>query len=73
MTVAELQKKLEGLDPKTYIVVNREIDGEMNLLEITDASLATGSPRRHEGTRKAGFTFEKGGPATWLFISTEEA
>jgi hypothetical protein len=73
MTVAELQNKLEGLDPRTYIVVNHEIDGEMYLLERTDASLATNSPRRHEDTRKAGFTFEKVGPATWLFVSTEEA
>jgi hypothetical protein len=30
-----LQKKLESLDPKTYIVVNHEIDREMNLLGNT--------------------------------------
>jgi hypothetical protein len=73
MTVAELQKKLDGLDPKTSIVVNHEVDTEMNLLEITDVALATGHPRRHENTRKAGFTFDKDGPATWLFINVDHA
>jgi hypothetical protein len=73
MTVGELQKKLDGLDPKTYVVVNHEIDCEMNLLEITDVALVTGYPRRHEDTRKAGFKFDDEGPATWLFLGVDHA
>ncbi|HTF69025.1 MAG TPA: hypothetical protein VK638_40730 [Edaphobacter sp.] len=73
MTVAELQKKLDGLDPTTFVVVNHEIDCEMNLLEITDIALVTGYPRRHEDTRKAGFKFDNEGPVKRLFISVEEA
>jgi hypothetical protein len=73
MTVAELQEKLVGLDPKTHIVVNHETDGEMELYVIGDVSLSKGHPRRDDGTGKTGFKFDKNGPATWLFISIEEA
>jgi hypothetical protein len=70
MTVAELQKKLTGLDPKTHIVVNHEAD----LFEITDdVGICAGEPFRHENTRKAGFRAIHNGPAKWLFIDIDHA
>lgn len=73
MTVAELQKKLDGIDPKTHIVVSHETDDSMTFFEVTEASLSKGNPRRHEDTNRAGFTFDKNGSANWLFIQIEEA
>ena len=68
MTVDELRKRLDGLDPKTHIVVYRENESGMDFFEISDLSLSTGDALRDEYTRKAGFKFDKDGPATWLFI-----
>jgi hypothetical protein len=71
VTVAELKKKIEALDPKTHIVVYRETESGTEFFEISDASLSTGTPRRFE-SGKVGFTFDPKGPATWLLISIEE-
>jgi hypothetical protein len=71
MTVGELQRRLQEIDPGTQVVVYRE-DREadrIELFEVTDASLSTGDPIRIEQSGKASFTFDKDGSATWLFIS----
>jgi hypothetical protein len=71
MTVGELRKRLQGMDPKTHVVVYRE-DREtdpMELFEVIDASLSTGSPTRVDPSGRTGFAFERNGSATWLFIS----
>jgi hypothetical protein len=73
MTVAELRKKLEGMDDKTWVVILRETDTEMSLYEVGDVALHRGTPRRHEATGKALFTTSMDGPATWLFIEALEA
>jgi len=71
MTVAELRKKLEGIDPKTEIVIARETDLSLDLFDVGDVSIAVGTPRR-DAKGKARFKFEKDGPAHWLFIYAEE-
>ncbi len=72
MTVGELQKKLEGLEPKTHIVIYSDTEGETEFFEVSDASLSRGTPKRH-ADGKVGFTFDHTGPATWFFLSIEEA
>jgi len=73
MTVGELKKKLEGIDPKTSVALFRETRDGAEFFDITDVSLSTGTPVRNEHTHKAGFRFESTGPATWVLISFEEA
>jgi hypothetical protein len=73
MTVGELRKKLEGIDPKTSAVIYRETDAGTEFFEISDVNPSAGTPIRNEDTGKAGFRFESAGPATWLFISIEDA
>jgi hypothetical protein len=63
MTVGELRAKLEGLDPKTQISVIRETDAGMEFFEVGDVAVHTGTPSRHQDTRKALFTFDGCGPA----------
>jgi hypothetical protein len=72
MTVGELRKRLEGIDPKTDVALYRETHEGTEFFGITDVSLSTGTPLRNEHTHKAGFRFESTGPATWLLISFEE-
>ncbi len=73
MTVGELRKRLEGIDPKTNVAVYRETDAGTEFFDITHVGLSTGTPVRNEHTHKAGFRFESTGRATWLLISFEEA
>ena len=73
MTVKELRKKVEGLDPNTQVGVYRETEGKTEFYDVTDVALQNGNPIRNEESRKAGFTFDNKGPATWLFISIEES
>jgi hypothetical protein len=75
MTVGELQGQLQGMDPKAHVVAHREDreTDEMELFEVMDASLSTGTPTGDELSGRAGFTFERSGSATWLFISIEKA
>ncbi len=76
MTVAELRKKLESVDPldaNKHVVVYRETDDGMALFEISDVAIGVGHARRDEDTRKAGFKFDSKGSDKRLFISIEEA
>lgn len=72
VTVGELRKKLESLDPKAHVVVYAETETGMDMYEVSDVSMGKGTPRRHENG-KAGFSFDRTGPIEWLFISIEEA
>jgi hypothetical protein len=72
MNVGELRKKLEGIDPKTYILIARQTDEGTNFFAVGDVSLATGTPSRDERTRQPRFKLDRNGPATWLFIDAEE-
>ena len=71
MTVGELRKKLEGIDPQTKVVVKWEIDSERTYFEASDVSLRKGTPSRVEGI--AGFTLGGDGSPPWLFIDVAEA
>ena len=73
MTVGELQKKLTGLDPKTYVMVSLETDRDTTYFEVNDVAIAKGQPSRDPDTHKGGFKFDRDGPTEWLFISIEEA
>ena len=75
MTVGELLKAIEGLDPKMTVAAYFEDDGdrETEFFEVADVSVGTGTPLRNEKTRKAGFRFEHDGPAKWLLIRVEAA
>jgi hypothetical protein len=72
MEVGELRKKLEGLDPKTQIMIARETDTGVNFFGVGDVSLATGTPRRDDRTGGLSFTRDQNGLATWLFIGAED-
>jgi hypothetical protein len=75
MTVRELQRRLQDVDPETQVVAYRE-DRDTNhieLFEVTDASLSTGDPTRIEQSGRASFTFDHDGSVTWLFISIARA
>jgi len=71
MTVEELRRKLEGIDPKTQIVLARETYASLDFFEVGDVSIGVGTPSR-DAKGKPRFTFEKDGPAHWLFIYAEE-
>jgi hypothetical protein len=71
MTVGELRKKLEGIDPQTNVVVHWEIDSEHTYFNVSDMLLRKGSPSIFEGI--VGFTFAGKGAPAWLFINVEEA
>lgn len=75
MTVGDLLKTIEGLDPKMPVAAYFESDGnrETEFFDIAEASVGTGTPVRNERTHKAGFRFEHNGPAKWLLIRVEEA
>ena len=70
MTVGELRKKLEGIDPKLLVIVVREKDGDSEWYEVADASPQSGLSSRDDSGRVA-FTYGPG-PETWLFIVAEE-
>jgi hypothetical protein len=71
MRVGELRKPIQGMRPKTHVVVYREDrkTDQMELFDAIDASLSTGNPTRVELSGRRGLAFERNGPATWLFIS----
>jgi hypothetical protein len=74
MTVGELRKQLEGIDPKTNVALYRETDEGTEFFDVTDVSLSTGTTLRNEHTAyKAGFRFESTGLEKWLLISFEAA
>jgi hypothetical protein len=70
MTVEELRKKLEGIDPKMPVVIVRETEGDSEWYEVSDVSSQRGTPSRDDSGR-VGFTYGPG-PETWLFIVAEE-
>jgi len=67
MTVNELREKLSKIDEHTRVVVYVEDDRGIDLFEIEDVSTASSIPGRLEDG-KARFTFDRNGPAAWLFI-----
>ena len=71
MTVGDLKKKLEGIAPKTRIVISRETNASLDFFEVGDVSIGVGTPSRDDDG-KPRFKFEKDGPARWLFIAAEE-
>jgi len=73
MTVGELKAKLENLDPKTQVCIIRESEDGLDIFEVGDVAVHKGTPKRYPDTRKALFSFDGIGPASWLFISTQEA
>ncbi len=72
MTVGELQTRLKGLDPKTYVVVYREGGKDGQFFDVEDAVVSKGTARQHPDG-KLGFAFDGTGPATWLFINIDES
>jgi len=70
MTVGELRKKLEGIDPETKVVVQWEIDVESTYFDVANVSFRKGTLSRFDGI--AGFTFGGDG-SPWLFIEVAEA
>jgi hypothetical protein len=75
MNVRELREKLSGVSDDTKVVVwweqDRTVDRTVDLFEIHDVSLATGTPGRAEDNGKSTFTVDRTGLATWLFISVD--
>jgi hypothetical protein len=70
MTVGELRKKLEGIDPETKVVVQWEIDRETTYFDVANVSLRKGTLSRFEGIAE----FKFGGDGSpWLFIEVAEA
>jgi hypothetical protein len=72
MSVRELREKLSRFDEGTQVVVYAEEEPKGQFFEINDISIETGTPMRAEGGNAA-FRFEKGGPASWVFISVSRA
>jgi hypothetical protein len=71
MTVAELAKSLEGLDPKMYVAVVHENEGNSEFLHIGHVAPGFGTPVRSKAG-KPGFMFGKDGPEEWLFITAAQ-
>jgi hypothetical protein len=71
MTVAELAKKLEGLDPKMYVAVIHERDGESDFLDVDHVAPGVGTSFRNDAG-KPGFRFDKDGLVKGLFITAVE-
>jgi hypothetical protein len=67
MTVGELLKKLEGIDPALFVFVDQEHDGAV-LTEIDDVSVASGHPIRYQNTGKHGLKFDHTGPVKYLLL-----
>jgi hypothetical protein len=73
MTVGELRKKLDGLDPKMNVAAYREDEAGTHFFDVTEVSVHPGTPVRDERTGKAGLRFSHDGPARWLLITFEGA
>jgi len=72
MNVEELRKKLDGVDPKTHVLIARQTNSDVNFCGVGDVSLATGTPSRDERTGQPRFKLDRNGPATWLLIDAED-
>ena len=72
MTVGELRKQIEGLDPKTTVAAYTENGDGTHFFDIVGVGLHAGTPLRH-ATGQAGFRFQHDGPEKWVLIYFEEA
>jgi hypothetical protein len=72
MTVKQLLEKLSKIDENTRVVVYTEHASDLDIFEIEDVSVGTGTPGRLEDG-KAVFGFDRKGPASWLFIQVVPA
>ena len=68
ITVGELLKKLEGVDPELYVFVDQESKGTV-LTEIDDIAVASGHTIRYPNTGKHGLKFDHTGPVKYLILS----
>ena len=68
MTVNDLRAKLANLDGRQKVVVYWEDENETHFWGIDDISVERGTPKRL-GNDKPGFTFDRKGPAEWVFIA----
>lgn len=69
MTAGKLQDQLAKFPADTKVLVYWEAGKPHQCFEIDEISLHSGSPCRDDKNGAAGFKFESGGPARWLFIS----
>jgi hypothetical protein len=67
MTVGELLKKLEGVDPELFVFVDKEHNGAV-LTEIDDITIASGHPIRYQNSGKHGLKFDHVGPVKYLLL-----
>lgn len=71
MTVGELLKNLEGVDPALYVFIDQEHNGTV-LTEIDDVTVASGHPIRYQKTGKHGLKFDHTGPVKYLLLSPKK-
>lgn len=71
MTVGELLKKLEGVDPALYVFVDQEHNGTV-LTEMDNITVASGYPIRYPDTKKHGLKFDHTGPVKYLLLSPQK-
>lgn len=67
MTVGELRKKLESLDPGNFVFLDLEHDGKV-LTEVEDVTPASGHLIKYPNTAKHGLKFDHTGPIRYLLI-----
>jgi hypothetical protein len=73
MTVDELRKKLDRLDPKINVACYREDEEGTHFFDITDVFVRGGTAVRNQHTGRAGLRFSHDGPEKWLLIEFEDA
>jgi hypothetical protein len=71
MTVGELLKKLEGVDPALFVFVDQEHNGAV-LTEVDDVTVASGYLIRYQNTGKHGLKFDHTGPVKYLLLSPKK-
>jgi hypothetical protein len=67
MTVYDLRAKLAKFEGKEKVVVSWEDENETHFFGIDNVSGGKGTPGRLPNN-KPGFTFDRKGPAEWVFI-----
>lgn len=67
MTVGELRKKLESIDPENFVFLDVDHDGKV-LTEIEDVTPASGKLIKYPNTERHGLAFDHEGPITYLLI-----
>lgn len=71
MTVGELLKKLEGVDPTLHVFLDPEHNGAV-LTEIDDVTVASGTSIRYQNTGKHGIKYDHAGPVKYLILSPKK-